>query len=183
MTYYHVSPAPGLKLLRPSVSPYFGKPRQVCMTTSLPMALFYSIRNFEYTYGYTKDGQIYYEEYFPDALRTLYAGKSAYLYTCAPENAQPTRIPNEFVSFRPVPVLSETLVPDAYEALLAEEAKGTLKIYRYHTLSEARLNWIFQVEVDEIREKRLWETDSPQAAYYRLHYPKSWEFAQQMSIR
>lgn len=153
------------------------------MTTSLPMALFYSIRNFEYTYGYTKDGQIYYEEYFPDALRILYAGKSAHLYICAPEDTQPTPIPNEVVSSQPVPVLRETFIPDAYEALLAEETKGTLNIHRYHTLSEKRRDWILQAEAEEIREKRLWETDSPQAGYYRLHYPESWELAQKTSAK
>ena len=29
MTLYHCSPTPGLKVLRPSVTQYFGKPRQV----------------------------------------------------------------------------------------------------------------------------------------------------------
>ena len=178
MIYYHCSPTHNLTLLQPSVSKYFGKPRQVCMTVSLPMALFYAVKNFEYTYGYTGDGQIYYEEYFPDALRTLYAGKSASLYTCAPTDPQPTRIPNEFVSAQPVPVLSETFIPDAYEALLAEEAKGTLRIFRYETLSENRMDWIIQAEAAEIREKRLWETDSPEADYFRLHYPDSWRLAQ-----
>ena len=50
------------------------------MTKSLPMALFYGIRNFEYAYGYRKTGQIYFAEYFPDALETLYAVKTASLY-------------------------------------------------------------------------------------------------------
>lgn len=49
------------------------------MTSSLPMALMYGIRNFEYSYGYTKDGKIYYEEYFPNALKELYKGKHASL--------------------------------------------------------------------------------------------------------
>ena len=58
MIYYHCSPTHNLTLLQPSVSKYFGKPRQVCMAVSLPMALFYAVKNFEYTYGYTSDGQI-----------------------------------------------------------------------------------------------------------------------------
>lgn len=70
MTLYHCSPTPGLKVLRPSVTQYFGKPRQVCLTASLPMALLYGIKHFEYAYGYTRDGRIYYEEYFPNALRS-----------------------------------------------------------------------------------------------------------------
>lgn len=179
MIYYHGSPTPGLTILQPSMTTKrIDRPPQVCMTVSRPMALFYSIHHFEYTYGYTKDGQIYYQECFPDALRVLYAGKSASLYICDPADAQPTAIPNEFVSAQPVPVLNEVLISDAYAALLAEEKKGTLKIYPYHTLGEKQRDWIVRAEADEIREKRLWETDSPEAAYYRLHYPESWELAQ-----
>lgn len=66
---YHGSPVPGLRELQPSVTKYFGKPRQVCLTASLPMALMYGAKHFEYTYGYTKDRQIYYEEYFPNGPR------------------------------------------------------------------------------------------------------------------
>ena len=59
---YHCSPTAGLKILQPSVTKYFGKPRQVCLTASVPMALFYGVKHFEYTYGYTREGKIYYEE-------------------------------------------------------------------------------------------------------------------------
>ena len=46
------------------------------------MALFYGIRHFEYTYGYTRAGELYYMEQFPGALAELYGGKSASLYLC-----------------------------------------------------------------------------------------------------
>lgn len=80
MIYYHCSPTAGLTVLEPRRPEAFDKPRRVYMTTSLPMALLYGVRNFEYTYGYTRDGRIYYEEYFQDALRILYRGKQASLY-------------------------------------------------------------------------------------------------------
>ena len=83
MERYHVSPTAGLTVLRPSVTKFFGKPRQVCLTALKPMALLYGVRHFEYTYGYTREGKLYYEEYFPDALEELYRGKRASLYRCA----------------------------------------------------------------------------------------------------
>ena len=46
------------------------------------MALFYLIRNYEYAYGYTRQGKLYFDDPFPDALKKLYAGKSGWLYTC-----------------------------------------------------------------------------------------------------
>lgn len=144
------------------------------MTTLLPMALMYSVRNYEYSYGYTKEGTIYFVEYFPNALETLYRGKSASLYLCAPGSTHTTKIPNEVISENAVPVISETLIPDACEALLEQERLGTLVIHRYHELSEGMLNWICQVEADGIRKSNLLNTPGPMADYYREHYPNSW---------
>ncbi|MEA5040360.1 MAG: hypothetical protein VB086_11050 [Clostridiaceae bacterium] len=99
--------------LVPGISRYIEKQRQVCLTSLLPMALLYCARHFEYACGYTKDGLIYYMEYFPDALAEIYAGKSASLYLCTScvDFAQ-TEIPDEYVSFAPVPVQEERDVPD-----------------------------------------------------------------------
>ena len=52
------------------------KPTQVCLTSLRAMALFYLIRNYEYAYGYTRQGKLSFDEPFPDALKKLYAGKS-----------------------------------------------------------------------------------------------------------
>ena len=56
MIYYHASPTGGLQMLEPRKSPYFDKPTQVCLTSLRAMALFYLIRNYEYAYGYTRQG-------------------------------------------------------------------------------------------------------------------------------
>ena len=175
--YYHCSPVSGITILEPRKPVHFDKPGRVYMTSLLPMALMYGIRNFEYTYGYTKEGQIYLDEYFQDAL-LMYKGQSASLYICDPEEAESTRIPNEWISSVPVPVLEEIRIPDVYEALLEEEKKGSLVICRYHTLSEGKRKWIFEAEKREILENGLLNTDSPRADYMRLHYPESWQAAE-----
>lgn len=174
MTYYHCSPTGGLQVLEPRKPVVFDKPARVYLTTLLPMALMYAVRNYEYTYGYTGEGQIYLEEYFPGALELLYRGKSASLYLCDPESTEKTRIPNEAISERAVPVLSETYIPDALEALLEQERQGTLVIYRYEQLNEKRLDWILRAEADVIRKADLLHTPGPRADYYREHYPESW---------
>ena len=69
-------------MLEPRKPESFEKPARVYLTTLLPMALMYTVRNYEYSYGYTKEGQIYFDEYFPNALELLYRGKSA-ACTCA----------------------------------------------------------------------------------------------------
>lgn len=177
MTYYHCSPTRGLKMLEPGVPRSFDKPAGVYLTTLLPMALMYGVRNFEYTYGYTREGQIYYEEYFPDALETLYRGKSASLYICAPKEVTATAIPNEAVSPEAVAVLKEIVIADVCEALLEQERLGTLVIRRYHELTPKMLEWIRQAEAEEIRKRDLVRLGGPMADYMREHYPESWALA------
>ena len=174
MTYYHCSPIGGLTKLEPKKPESFDKPAAVYMTTSLPMALMYGVRNFEYSYGYTKDGQIYYAEYFPNALEVLYKGKSASLYVCAPDRVDTTKIPNEVVTDTPVKVISETPIPDVYEALLEQERIGALPIRRYAALSPQMLIWIREAEADVIRKRNLLESGGPMADYIKYHYPESW---------
>ena len=138
------------------------------------MALMYGIRNFEYTYGYTKEGQIYFSEYFPNALEILYRGKRASLYRCAPTSTESTRIPNEAISRESVAVVEETVIDDVYEALLEQERLGALVIHRYQELSEKKLEWIRKAEADCIRKAALISTSGPMTDYYREHYPESW---------
>ena len=179
MTYYHCSPTAGLTTLEPRKPDAFQKPRCVYMTTLLPMALMYGVRNFEYTYGYTKEGQIYYDEYFPDALEILYKGKSASLYRCTPAHVSTTKIPNEATSEESVPVVDEVAIPDIYEALLEQERLGALVIRRYEELSGKMLDWIRRVEADEIREHDLLHTGGPHAEYMKTHYPESWAIVEE----
>ena len=182
---YHVSPTPGLTVLKPSVTKYFGKPKQVCLTASLPMALMYGIRHFEYAYGYTRDGRIYYEEYFPNALEELYRGRSASLYLCARrEDMEPTAIPNEFVTGLEVPVEEEHPIPDVLAALLEQEQLGALKIVRWDEMDENSRRWVVRAEAETIQEKGLLaRPDDPFARYLREKYPESWTLAEASSVK
>ncbi len=174
MTYYHCSPTAGITVLEPRKPETFDKPAKVYLTASLPMALLYGIRNYEYSYGYTKAGQIYLDEYFPNALEALYRGKSASLYICAPESVETTEIPNEEVSEQAVPVVKEIEIPDVCEALLEQERLGALVIHRYPELLPKKLDWIRRAEADSIRAHDLLNTPGEMADYYRRHYPQSW---------
>ena len=174
MAFYHCSPVSGLRILEPRKPTAFDKPARVYMTTLLPMALMYSIQNYEYTYGYTKEGQIYLDEYFPNALEILYRGKRASLYLCNPGTTETTQIPNEAISEVAVPILQEIVIPDACEALLEQERLGALVIRRYHELPERAYDWILKTEVDCIRKAGILHSPGPMADYYRTHYPESW---------
>ena len=178
MPYYHCSPTAGLTVLEPRKPETFEKPARVYMTTLLPMALMYSIQNYEYTYGYTKEGQIYLDEYFPNELEILYRGKSASLYVCDPKSTESTKIPNEAVSEEAVPVIQEIHIPDAMEALLEQERLGNLIIRKYHALPDGALEWIRKTQAEIIRKNDLIHIPGPMADYYRTHYPDSWAIVQ-----
>lgn len=178
MTYYHGSPVMGLKVLKPGKPVFSEKPEMVYLTTLLPMALLYGVQNYEYTYGFTREGQIYLDEYFPNALEVLYRGKRASVYVCDPVQVEQGRIPNEVVSAAQVPVIREMVIPDLYEALLEQEKLGTLVIRRFDTLSPKMLEWICKVETDCIRHAELLHTPGPMAEYYRTYYPESWALAE-----
>ena len=179
MELYHASPTAGLTVLRPSVTEFFGKPKQVCLTALKPMALLYGVRHFEYTYGYRKDGGLYYQEYFPGALEELYRGRRASLYRCVwREGMETTAIPNEYVTAAEVPVEEEIPIPDVYEALLEQERLGTLEIVRWEAVPEKTREWIMRVHTEEILEAGLLGQDVPMARYMREKYPESWAAAQ-----
>lgn len=183
MTYYHCSPVGGIKLLEPRKPRSFDKPAQVYMTTLLPMALLYGVQNLEYTYGYTKEKEIYFEEYFPNELEVLYKGKSASLYICQPDSVEDTKIPNEAVSDCPVCILREIQIPDVYEALMEQERLGALKIYRYAEQSERMLNWVRKTQTQIILEKDMLRNPGPMADYYRTYYPGSWADAEKQALK
>ena len=128
MQLYHASTHGGLQFLEPRRSPFFEKPVQVCMTSLRAMALFYLIRNFEYAYGYDRQGRLYFADPFPDALKKLYSGKRGWVYTCESGDYEKTVIPNEYISRTPVRVTEAAFVPDAYAAFLEEDGV-TMRVY------------------------------------------------------
>ena len=182
MIYYHCSPVRGIKLLGPRKPRSFDKPARVYMTMLLPMALLYGVQNWEYTYGYTKEKEIYFEEYFPNELEVLYKDKSASLYICQPDSVETTPIPNEAVSDRPVQILEEIRIADVHEALLEQEKLGNLRIIRYSEQSERMRQWVRKTQTQIILEKDMLNHPGAMADYYRAHYPDSWSDAEKQAL-
>ena len=181
MTYYHASPTGGLQILEPRKSPFFDKPMQVCMTSLRAMALFYLIRNYEYAYGYDRQGRLYFDDPFPDALKKLYSGKSGWLYVCRDGEYEKTAIPNEYISYEPVYVVEAEWIPDAWQAFLEEQKRGNIRIYDYAYLKSEpekfaeKCAWLEREISKEIIENHLWDTsDADRARYYQEHYPEIW---------
>ena len=179
LLFYHCSSVARIKDLEPNTPNYFDKPRLVSMTTLLPMALFYGISHFEYTYGYNREKKLYYMEHFPDALEKLYSGKKAFLYQCEDkDNYEKTMIPNEFVSRSSVHVIGVVVIEDLYEEILKQEKLGNLIIIRYQDLNNENREWIKNAETEVILKKGLLDQKSAFSEYMRMTYPDSWILAE-----
>lgn len=173
--YYHASNIENIKELIPSVSMH-GK-SLVYLTTKRENALVYLSNavekyckeiGFEHTgkyykwcsYGFTKEGILQLQEYWPDAVVDTYAGVSGYIYSAKNVvSAESMKdIPFAIASTEPVIVEACEYVPDAYEALKDAADKGLIVIRKYSENSEKMLAWIEQC----IREQYKIANDIPE---------------------
>ncbi len=162
MLYYHASPTAGITLLEPRVSNhgtplvYVSQKREnVLVYLSNAVEKFCRENNIAHSgpyykwasYGFTKEGLLQLDEYWPGALQETYAGISGYIYTlehCAA--LQPMAdIPHAFCSAQPLAAAGCEFVPDALEALLCAEQDGLIRIRRYEELGENTLRWLARV--------------------------------------
>ncbi len=86
---YHGSIISGIKYIKPNSRLHGSDKEVVYLTDNIPYALFY-IWDKEHNHysgkhvtAWIKDGTAYYEEQFPNQLKTFYKGVSGYLYVSA----------------------------------------------------------------------------------------------------
>ena len=162
MLYYHASPTPGIEILEPRVSNhgtplvYVSQKREnVLVYLSNAVEKFCHETGFVHdgpyykwaSYGFTKEGVLQLEEYWPGALEDTYAGVQGYIYTVPPTDAlQPMQdIPAAYSAAQPLPVCGCEQVPDALEAIIAAETADLVRIRRYEQLSENTHRWLAKV--------------------------------------
>lgn len=157
--FFHASGTPGIQTLLPHVSNH-GEPL-VYLTSKRENALVYlsnaverHCRSIGYqpaqpyykwcSYGFTQEGLLQLEEYWPNAFWETYAGVSGYLYAIsqAPRAEAMSDIPFAFTSSAPVPVTHCEYIPDAYDALCQAARDGLIAIKTFEELSPRMLKWI-----------------------------------------
>lgn len=162
MLYYHASPIADITTLEPRISNhgsplvYVSQKREnVLVYLSNAVEKFCRETGFPHTgpyykwasYGFTKEGVLQLDEYWPGALEDTYAGVKGYIYTVPHTDAlQPMQdIPAAYSAAQPLPVCGCETVPDALQAILAAENAGLLYIRRYEQLSDSTLRWLERV--------------------------------------
>ena len=187
--YYHGSCTPGIVLLEARSRLHNTGEKVVYLTDSIPYALLYlwdSEHNEcsnKHVSGWAKNDIAYYEEQFPDQLKTFYQGVSGYLY-CIPENASIKPVENlaMFYSTTDVTVAETIFIPDVYEELLKYEAEGKFVVFRYNELSPERQNELVDLIAKDIIHAEFYVENEQKQAFMKKHFLKSWEKAELLMV-
>lgn len=165
---YHASTVKGIVTLEPRISNhgipliYFSRKREnVLVYLCNAVEKYCKETGFEWhekwskwgPYGFTKDGILRLEEYYPNAIAETYKGVSAYIYRVedTADARELTGIPFAYTVDHPVDVAGCELVPDAYTAILEAETEGKLMIRRYAEMSKAEHDWITKTIPNEFK--------------------------------
>ncbi|MCL2221792.1 MAG: hypothetical protein FWC20_08470 [Oscillospiraceae bacterium] len=156
--FYHASQTPGITVLKPRISNhgtalvYLSAKRQnVLVYLSNAVEKHCKQVGFKHSgsyrkwasYGFTKDGVLHLDEYYPNATIDTYKGESGYIYSAeVVENyREQSDIPDAIITESEVPVTACEYVPDAYEALLKAMENNEIVLRNYSDNSEAFQEW------------------------------------------
>jgi len=159
MMLFHATPTGGIDFLEPRLSThgrplvYFSDRREnVLVYLYNPVEKFCREAGFPAqpsyykfaSYGFTKEGVLHLDEYWPNATEETYRGAAGYIYTVEEtEDLSPlSDIPHAFLSEKPVKTASCEFVPDAFDALRQAEAEGKIILKSYEENSAEMLQWI-----------------------------------------
>lgn len=162
MKFYHASDIANLQELKPQSSVYIENPtlyfsskmENVLIYLANPVKKFYEqkygksnqiFQKFA-TYGFNKEKLLTIDEYYPNALEENFGDVSGYIYEIEadPNNLCENKIPFVYSTNQPQKVVKSTYVPNALDLVLKFEQKGLIKINRFETLSEKKLQIIKQ---------------------------------------
>lgn len=180
MIFYHGSPVADItELGTRSFTHDDTKSSAVYFTPNRAYALFY-IRDLDVNYvtcGVTAEGYIRYDERFSGQLKTLYSGRSGYLYKCVNNGSfEQTQTRDVWVSKNPIGIESVEFIPDVYKEILKYEATGDIKVIRYETLTDEEKHDIYRMIVCSLYKSGLTDKNTTKANFYRDNFSKAWEF-------
>ncbi len=166
MFLYHASPVSGIQVLEPRVSNhgvpliYFSEKREnVLVYLSNAVEKYCRETGFAYDgiwqkwgpYGFTKDGVLRLEEYYPNATYQTYAGVKAYIYRVEKTDQMKKLgdIPYAYTSDVPVPVVSCEVIDDAYKAICDAVTQKKIELLRFEELTPKQLAWSSNAAAEE----------------------------------
>ena len=183
--FYHGSIVPGIAGLEARSKLHNSEEMVVYLTDNIPYALYYiwdAKRNEfdgKYVTGWMKNGIAYYEEQFPDQLKTFYEGVSGYLYRIADRaDIMPVEDRDNMHFSKESVVIAESIqIDDVYKELLKYEAEGKLVVLRYNEQSAERQKELVDFIAQGIIRSGFYAENKQKQEFMKKHFSKSWEKA------
>lgn len=156
------------------------------MTANPAYALFY-IWDAEHNKGtgkyvtcFIKNGKVYYEEQFPDQLKTFYKGVSGYLYCVVQtEEFSPVKGWEEMWSVgKDTKVAEVRFIPDVYDELMKYEKEGKLEVISYEKVASERIKDLYEYMARKLVNNGIVkQPDCEEAVFYRTYFESVWRMA------
>lgn len=181
MTFYHGSPIGGLNELQPFLSEH-GKP-YIYFATNPLVALLYAVKPVPkpfsfYPYGFDRNGNVIYSEYYENAFYDLYKGKVGYLYESDNLKSIDTliQINCAYTSTEPIKVDRVTTIPDLYVFYNEQKEKGLFRVKHKNEISNKEMNFILDELRKDIEKSGLMRSSQhAMSVFIQKHFPTIWE--------
>lgn len=164
--YFHASQTPDITYLEPRISNhnvpliYFSTKRENTLVyLSNAIEKYCKETGYEHqgkwqkwgSYGFTKEGILRLEEYYPNATIDTYKGVSGYIYSVESIDGveELSDIPFACISRGRVKVAKAEYIPDAYGAIMEAADAGKIVLQKYEELSGKMHQWIHDTIMKE----------------------------------
>ncbi len=106
------------------------------------------------SYGFTQNGILRLEEYYPNATYDTYKGVSAYIYsTNLLSDAEELKgIPFAFTAGHSVAVENCEFIPDAYEEIMKAAENNEIVLEKYEDMNRKKLEWVKNTVLQEYND-------------------------------
>lgn len=180
MTFYHGSPIGGLTELKPVLSEH-GR-AYVYFATNPLVALLYAVKPVPkpfsfYPYGFDRNGNVVYSEYYEDAFYDLYHGRSGYLYECDDLKGleAPTQINCAYTSALPVKVNRVTKIPDLRAFYVEQEERGLFRVKHRNEISDREMDFVLGELKKDVEKFALYKSPGCEMSLFLWeHFPGVW---------
>lgn len=183
--FYHGSDYFGITELEVRSKLHNTDKKVVYLTDNIPYALYYiwdkehNGYSGKYITGWIKDGIAYYEEQFPNQLKTFYKGVSGYLYRIS-KNSHIKSVDSRecmYYSLANAVVDKADYIIDVYEELLKYEASGKFKVLRYNEQSEKRQGELINFISTDIVNSDFFKDNEEKAQFMKKYFVEAWDKA------
>ena len=180
--FYHGSYISEILWLKASSKLHNSDINVVYLTDCIPYALLYiwdathNGSKSKHITAWVKNGVTYYEEQFPDQLKTFYQGVTGNLYFIA-DNPNIKQFDNFYYSSADVSISKAEQVFDVYEELIKHEEKGSFVILRYNDQSPERQQELTNIIASSIIRADFYKNNEERRNFMKKYFSKAWNIA------